>query len=341
MSKKGVDISGSRAYNRLDFQISQAMLLVVEWYDCEDFTIVMDFYDDVAVFEGENGPVSFFQIKTDEEPITIGTILGQNWLHELCRYLVQYADRVKEIALITSSPIKLKRGSLQKSDKSSALKLLQGEELSEFLKNVETAYGVSRLQIESALFYRCSLLGVRNHEKYAQGEFVNFLQSQYESIGVKLANTIASTIRGILQTAQKTESIDENASEEEVKKCKGVTRTHIEKIIQDCVFVEPLNWRDIERFAPKELHEGLYRPYVLLLSDRSENGRFFSYAYGVLREIVGKNVNAEGVNVWEYCKMCVTKACKDNQYFSSFVRSSVSYYAELLALNIYLSFMKL
>ena len=170
---------------------------------------------------------------------------------------------------------------------------------------------------------------------------MNFLQSQYESIGVKLANTIASTIRGILQTAQKIESIDERASEEEVKKCKGVTRKDIEKIIEGCVFVEPLNWRDVERYAPKELHEKLYKPYVQLLCDRNENDPSFNYAYGVLRKIVCKNENIRLGNVWQYCQNCVMHACEDDQYFFVFVNSSESHYAELLALNIYMSFIKL
>ena len=73
----GGDNAGSMAYNRLDFQISQAMLLAVEWEDFEDYTIVMDFYEDVAIFEGAQGKVSLFQIKTNEESFSLSHILSK------------------------------------------------------------------------------------------------------------------------------------------------------------------------------------------------------------------------------------------------------------------------
>lgn len=341
MSKKGVDISGSLSYNRLDFQISQAMLLVVEWYACEDFTIVMDFYEDIAVFEGKNGPVSFFQIKTSEEPITIGKILSQQWLHELCSYLVTHANRVKEISLVTSSPIKLQKGSLRKLEKDCAVKLLNAEQMSNFLAAIEKAYGVPKEQIEEKLTYRCTKLGVRNHERFAQSKFVDLLQSQYESIEVKLAKSIAVTIRAALQRAQKEESIDASTPEETALKLKGVEKKFIKTIIENSVFVEPLEEEDIKKFAPPELHDKLYKPLFQLITDQRKNSSYYKYAYHKLKEIVRKNTVDPNETIWQYSLRCVQVAYATDQSFATYVRSSVEYYAELLAMNIYLAFMKL
>ena len=61
-----VDTSaGSMSYNRFEMQVSQALHLAIELYDSLDYLLVMDYYDDITLFEDEKNPeiVSYYQMK--------------------------------------------------------------------------------------------------------------------------------------------------------------------------------------------------------------------------------------------------------------------------------------
>lgn len=45
--------SGSIAYNRLDMQVSQALHMAIELFDSLDYLLVLDYYDDITLFEDE------------------------------------------------------------------------------------------------------------------------------------------------------------------------------------------------------------------------------------------------------------------------------------------------
>ena len=65
MVKKIDRKAGSLSYNRLDMQISQVLHLAIELYDSLDYLFVLDFYDDIALFDNENYngvvvPVKYF-----------------------------------------------------------------------------------------------------------------------------------------------------------------------------------------------------------------------------------------------------------------------------------------
>lgn len=58
------DISGPRSSNRFDYQKDWAILKMMEMYEVEeDFLLVMDYYDDVVVYDSATDPenISFFK----------------------------------------------------------------------------------------------------------------------------------------------------------------------------------------------------------------------------------------------------------------------------------------
>lgn len=72
--------SGSRSANRFDYQKDWAILKLVELYRSgKDYLLVMDYYDDVIIFDSENNPnnIDFFQIKTHSKNWTIPQILSR------------------------------------------------------------------------------------------------------------------------------------------------------------------------------------------------------------------------------------------------------------------------
>ena len=72
--------SGSLAYNRLDMQISQTLHMAIELYPTLDYLFILDYYDDISIFDHESNPttVSYYQIKTNEESISISTALSED-----------------------------------------------------------------------------------------------------------------------------------------------------------------------------------------------------------------------------------------------------------------------
>ena len=99
--------SGSMAYNRLDMQVSQVLHMAIELYDKLDYLFILDYYDDITLFEDENNPkvVSYYQMKTNGECIQFNTALSENWIVKLYAQLDREEWQVKELGLITNCPV--------------------------------------------------------------------------------------------------------------------------------------------------------------------------------------------------------------------------------------------
>ncbi len=335
------DNAGSLAYNRLDFQISQAMLLAVEWESFEDFTIVMDFYEDVAIFEGAQGKISMFQIKTNEESFSFSHILRQKWFKKLCNHMVTYAHRVKELSLITNCPIKLVNNEIRKDKKTYVTKVLSGDSLQALLENVGNKGAFSKEQLDNVLTHRKTPLGIDNHDKVAEKIFADYLQGRYSSIEIRLANAISATVRDLLSTAQKKENVSTDTAEDLVLQQKGVTKGMINRVIEGAAYVEPLDYDDVEKYAPAAIIEKLRLPYIELLNDRKKNRGAYKNIYYPLKEVVINESFLPGETMWQFCCRCADKCTCNNEQMRVYAHVSPEYYLELLALNIHIVHYKL
>lgn len=80
---------GSIGYNRLDMQVSQALHMAIELYPNLNYLLIMDHYDDITLFDDEAAPkvVSYYQMKTSEDTISIDTAISEKWLSKLYSHL--------------------------------------------------------------------------------------------------------------------------------------------------------------------------------------------------------------------------------------------------------------
>ncbi len=101
--------SGSMAYNRFEMQVSQTLHMAIELFDSLDYLLVLDYYDDIALFDDEKKPevVSYYQMKTNEESISISTAISEDWLVKMYAQLEHPEWLVKELGLITNCPLKV------------------------------------------------------------------------------------------------------------------------------------------------------------------------------------------------------------------------------------------
>ena len=101
--------AGSLAYNRLDMQASQALHMAIELFPNLNYLLVLDHYDDITIFDDDKSPetVSYYQMKTNEESISINTAISEKWLEKLYKQLERPDWIVKELGLITNCPLKM------------------------------------------------------------------------------------------------------------------------------------------------------------------------------------------------------------------------------------------
>ena len=150
--------SGSIAYNRLDFQISQAFHFAIELYDSLDYLLILDYYDDITIFENEQScdAVSYYQVKTSEECLSISTALSSNWISKLYAHMNNPNELIRELVLITNCPIQLiNQKKHVKSDKTPMVKF-----------NPDT---VSKIKLEKKIY---DLLAKIQNDKPSDIDFI-------------------------------------------------------------------------------------------------------------------------------------------------------------------------
>ena len=165
-SKISVDTSsGSLAYNRFEMQVSQTLHMAIELFDSLDYLFVLDYYDDITLFESENTPefVSYYQMKTNEESISISTAISEDWIAKLYEQLENPEWIVKELGLITNCPLKISfknkdvngkekwQKELYTSEKTSFSKFNE-ETISKIKKDIATKKGIQVEDVDLSKF---------------------------------------------------------------------------------------------------------------------------------------------------------------------------------------------
>ena len=97
------------AYNRLEMQISQTLHMAIELFDTLDYLLILDYYDDITLFDDDNNAdtVSYYQMKTNDESISINTAISESWLEKLYAQLERPEWIVRELGFITNCPLKI------------------------------------------------------------------------------------------------------------------------------------------------------------------------------------------------------------------------------------------
>ena len=104
-------VAGSRSYNRLDMQVSQTLHMAIDLYDQLNFLLILDHYDDITLFDLDKDPlaVSYYQVKTSGDMITIDSAISEGWFAKLFAQLRRPEGwLVNELGLITNTPFEIK-----------------------------------------------------------------------------------------------------------------------------------------------------------------------------------------------------------------------------------------
>lgn len=251
--------SGSLAYNRLDMQVSQAIEFAIQRFDSADYLIVMDHYDDISIFDAECEPqyVSYYQMKTSEKSITIGSARINKWLTKLyshiCGGTLSGICAIEELGLITNFEIKTRleltpvykdkfaiKTQFTQYDKTSIEKIKDDikNELNLLSANVDL----------SKLVHIKTCLTIEEHRDQTERHMNVFLREKYPEVSSGVVLLIYLSLRYIMSKRQCHEKLSETAEFSKVRAHKGVAKSDFERIIDDAFLVCIPKYDDIEKW---------------------------------------------------------------------------------------------
>lgn len=260
--------SGSLAYNRLDMQVSQALHMAVEMFQNLDYLLVLDHYDDITVFDNENSPavVSYYQMKSHEESITINTVIREKWLPKLYQHLENGTWNVNELGLIT--PCILKISASQKDNIKEQLLTSEKTPFSnmdcvtqlKIKENISQALSIPVDEVDLSKFVHMrTTLTIAKHHDMAEQSLNTLLRKKYHNITLEKAKTIFNTLVELLSQRQSYEHLDNTSDFEMVRKYKGVSKNDVTRVIDDAMMVciptydEIIQWAGYQESELKEL----------------------------------------------------------------------------------------
>lgn len=273
--------SGSMAYNRLDMQISQAILLSIEIYNNLDFLLVMDYYDDIAVFDDSKNPnsVCYYQMKTTEPHFTFNTIISNEWIDKLYEHFNNSQYIINELGLITNCPIKETEQPVKEyaNERTNFFSFNENTK-KKIIKDISLHFNIPEEKVDLSKFVHLKTnLTISKHKDLAEHELADFLYKDYKNISYDSIKIIYQSLVMLLTKKQEYENLDEPEDFENVKKHKGVSKDDIESIIKRTLLIRIPQFDDLDRifkFGDEEKRDAALE-YSRILADSNRRSNEF------------------------------------------------------------------
>ncbi len=324
MAKKETEIvkvdtaAGSRSYNRLDMQVSQTLHMAIELYDSLHFLLILDHYDDITLFDLDADPlvVSYYQMKTSENTITIDSAISEDWLVKLyAQFNRPERWLVKELGLITNTPLEVSYKAISKKGKPYNKKDSITAERTAFTKlhqpvqdkikaDIAQKLGIPVEQVDLSKFAHLhTTLTIERHKDIIEKEVQDFLYEKYPRITVDTVKGIYSSLVDLLTKRQEYEHIPEDAELDDVKRHKGFTRTEFTRVIDKAIMLSLPTFEEVQKVSGvgAEMYMRLSFPYVQILTDSNKKAdRSFPTLYNATLEEMSKAPFDGEETTWEY-----------------------------------------
>lgn len=238
------DISGPRSSNRFDYQKDWAILKMMEMFEFEeDFLLVMDYYDDVVIYNSAKDPenISFFQIKTSSKNWTVNSLTKRkpgaegpslSILGKMYECKMQFPEHTLSLNFISNYTYSLKLLSGEKSltKKKICLSELQEESIAEIIRKVIDEHQLKdNPDFVELTFFEVSELLIDNRETYLKGKLSEFIERQNPDSKYKVS-VIYDAIFSEVKVKNNYES--DISTFEELAKHKGISREQFKQHIQ-------------------------------------------------------------------------------------------------------------
>ncbi len=317
--KISVDIkSGSLAYNRFEMQVSQTLHMAIELYPNLNYLLVLDHYDDITLFDHDVSPefVSYYQMKTSEDSISIDTAISENWISKLYEHLNNPEWLVKELGLITNCPLKISVKNKDNSGNTHQEEKKYTAERTPFLQfnsimtnkikeDIATKKGIVASDVDLSKFVHMrTTLSIPKHHEIVEQEMGSFLQGRYPRITLESVKTIYNAMMNLLTQCQSCENLDISASFAEVRQKKGVSRSDFSRIIEESMYISVPEFNEIDswvRYSVEEKPQAALE-YTRILSDIKDRSDSFPVIFHQVKTAFCQNPQCDGESVKAYCE---------------------------------------
>ena len=310
--------AGSRSYNRLDMQVSQTLHMAIELYDSLNYLLILDHYDDITLFDLDADPlaVSYYQMKTSEDTITIDSAISEGWLAKLyAQFSRPEGWLVKELGLITNTPLEVSYKVISRKGKPYSKKDSIAAERTHFSKLHQSVQDRIRADIAekrgipvddvdlSKFAHLHTTLTIERHKDIVEKEVQDFLYEKYPRITVDTVKGIYSSLVDLLTKRQEYEHMPEDAALDEVKRHKGFTRTELSRVIDKAIMLSLPTFEEVQKVSGvgPEMYTRLSFPYVQILTDSNKktDESFPTLYNATLEEMSSSKYDGHGTP-WEY-----------------------------------------
>lgn len=320
-TKKPITIdtkAGSLAYNRLDLQVSQTLHMAIELYTNPNYLFILDHYDDISVFDNDVKPdiVSYYQVKSSEDSISIDTIISEEWVAKLHEHLSSPEWVVHELGLITNCPIKMvistidsdgdthreeKRYSAEKTPFSAFHSTI----LEKVKADIAKRKGISPSDVDLTKFVHMrTTLSIHKHREIVEQEMSSFLQQQYPRITVDSAKTIYHAMMDLLTRRQEYELLDKDASFSIVREKKGFSKDDFSRVIDESMYVAVPAFDEIQKilqYKDDEKRNQAAYEYACMLADFQRKSDSFTSTFLRTRQLCLDNPCNSNEPALDYC----------------------------------------
>lgn len=297
--------SGSMAYNRLDMQVSQTLHMAIELFDNLDYLFVLDYYDDITLFDNDVNPdvVSYYQLKTNEESISINTAIANDWLAKLYTQLENPEWIVKELGLITNCPLKVTvsiKGETGKRKNKTNSYVAERTSFSQFnpitieliKKDIASKKGIKVEDVDLSKFVHMrTTLSIPKHKEIVEQEMLNFLHAKYPKMTIDSHKTIFNAMIEILTKRQSYELLSDNADYSEVRQKKGISKKDFQRVIDEAIDISVPPFEEVEKLSGLK-EDDLYKisyEYTKLIADSQKSTESFINVFRKLQSLMKKN----------------------------------------------------
>lgn len=310
--------AGSRSYNRLDMQVSQTLHMAIELYDELNYLLILDHYDDITLFDLDSDPlaVSYYQMKTSDDTITIDSAISEDWLVKLyTQFNRPEGWLIKELGLITNTPLKVSYRVISKKGKPYNRKENIVAERTCFTKlhrsvqdrikaDIASKCGIPVQQVDLSKFAHLhTTLTIERHRDLVEKEVQDFLYEKYPRITVDTVKGIYSSLIALLTKRQEYEHMPEDAILDEVRKHKGFTKSELTRVIDKAIMLSLPPFDEVQKASgmKPEMYTMLSLPYVQILADSNKTkDDSFPMLYNATLEVLSKNPFDGKEIPWEY-----------------------------------------
>lgn len=309
--------AGSLAYNRFEMQVSQTLHMAIELYANLNYLLVLDHYDDITLFDDDVSPetVSYYQMKTSEDSISIDTAISEDWVAKLYEQLNDPEWVVKELGLITNCPLKVSVKTKDVDGKQHSEEKKYTAEKTPFLSfnpimvnkikaDIAKRKGISVDDVDlSKFFHMRTTLSIPKHREIVEQEMSSFLQRKYPRITVESAKTVFGAMMDLLSRRQSYEALGKDASFVEVRQKKGISKSDFSRIIEESIYISIPTFQEIEGWMGYSEAEkpNAALEYTKILPDVHGKSESFSVLYRQVRGACQSNPKNDDEAIKDYC----------------------------------------